>query len=287
MTELTETVAETAEATRALTGQNVGFLVVGAGVGVAVGFSIGFFLMEKRVKTKYEKMADDEIESMRERFNKEREAYQRGPKPPIDRVMRDLGYLPEEDGIDVEARQYTEEELAAIRETNAAHPGEEEAPEEEDQGEPDETAPEEDVKVVSGRQNIFAAPETEANGVWDYEAEERLRRPDIPYIIHVDEFRQNEPEHDQLTYTYYEEDDILTDSAERRIVEFDGLLGTNNLTKWGHGSKDPNIVYIRNDRLRIDAEVLRDRGSYHETHHAIRHSSGRRRTTRGRFDDES
>jgi hypothetical protein len=31
---------------------------------------------------------------------------------------------------------------------------------------------------------------------------------------------------------------------------------------FGHGSGDPNVVYIRNEKLQAEYEVLRDPGSY-------------------------
>lgn len=96
--------------------------------------------------------------------------------------------------------------------------------------------------------------------LWDYEAELPNRSPDFPYIIGFDEFEIGEEGFSQSTLTYYEKDDILTDDKDvpiydRRIV---GEL------KFGHGSNDPNIVYIRNTSLQSEFEILRDSGSFQE-----------------------
>jgi hypothetical protein len=38
------------------------------------------------------------------------------------------------------------------------------------------------------------------------------------------------------------------------------IVGQN--LRFGHGSKDPNVVYIRNPRLEMEMEILRDPSSY-------------------------
>ncbi|HEX4503414.1 MAG TPA: hypothetical protein VH187_20005, partial [Scandinavium sp.] len=110
---------------------------------------------------------------------------------------------------------------------------------------------------------------------------------DVPYIIHIDEFRENPLSHDQTTYTYYEMDDVLSDSRDTTVDDMDRVIGLGNLGKWGHGSQDPNVVYIRNEELGMDIEVVRDRGSYFETiNPTIRHSADVRRRPNRRFDDD-
>ena len=67
----------------------------------------------------------------------------------------------------------------------------------------------------------------------------------------------------------------------------DEVIGLGNLGRWGHGSNDENIVYIRNLHLSLDFEVVRDRGSYaEETRKNVRHSYDRRRRVDRRFDDD-
>lgn len=247
-------VEEVAEATRALTGREVGFFLVGVGIGVAVGFTVGSKVMEKRLKTKYSKLAEEEISEMREHYQQKMVAVE--PKPPLDKVMKE---------------RYSEVELQAIKETNAQFPPEDEV----EEGVVVQTV-EETTQV-----NVFDLED------WNYAAEIAKRDPEVPYIIHVDEFTQNEPDHDQLTYTYYEVDDVLADQQENTIDDMDAVIGLGNLGRWGHGSNDENIVYIRNEEMSTDFEVVRDRGSFaEETRRNIRHSYDRRRRIQRGFDDD-
>ena len=222
-------VEEVAEATRSLTGREVGFFLVGAGIGIAIGFTVGYKVAEKRLQTKYSKLAEEEISEMREHYQQKMVAVE--PKPPLDKVMKE---------------RYSEVELQAIKETNAQFPPEEEVQEGVVVQEVEETT----------QVNVFDSED------WNYAAEIAKRDPEVPYIIHVDEFSQNEPEHDQLTYTYYEVDDVLADQQENTIDDMDAVIGLGNLGRWGHGSKDEHIVYIRNEEMKTDFEVVRDRWKF-------------------------
>lgn len=96
---------------------------------------------------------------------------------------------------------------------------------------------------------------------WDMDAEVAARNPDEPYILHVDEFVNEEMDFDQETLEYYAGDDIITDTDSTPIYNYRGLIGE---LKFGHGSKDPNVVYIRNEKIHREWEVLLNPGSYAE-----------------------
>jgi hypothetical protein len=252
-------VEEVAEATRRLTLTNLGFFVVGAGIGVAVGFTVGYRIADKRLKTKYEGLAIHEISRMREHYFQKEKAAQ--PKPPINEVIKER-----------HEERYTEAELKAIAETNERFPAEEE----------EEVVVEETTQQV----NVF---ESDSEDEWDYRFEISQRTQGVPYIIHIDEFRENPLNHDQTTYTYYEIDDTLSDSRDTTVDDMDRVIGLGNLGRWGHGSQDPNVVYIRNEEIGLDVEVVRDRGSYSETvNKTIRHSADTKQHPRRkrRFDDD-
>lgn len=105
---------------------------------------------------------------------------------------------------------------------------------------------------------VFVSPD----GDWDYEAELANRTdPKEPYIIHQDEFIADEMDFHQDTLTYYAGDDIMADSDDTPIYNYAGLMGE---LRFGHGSKDPNVVYIRNEGIHMEWEILRDEGLYSE-----------------------
>lgn len=93
------------------------------------------------------------------------------------------------------------------------------------------------------------------------------RDPAFPYLITVEEFMLNEPEHEQVTLTYYVGDDVLSDEREQPIRETDPSVGDDNLTRFGTPeslSKDPNTLHIRNERLEVDFEIVKSEGKFSE-----------------------
>lgn len=94
---------------------------------------------------------------------------------------------------------------------------------------------------------------------WDYEAELSVRTKDQPYVIHRDEFIQDEMGYDQSTITYYSGDDIMADQSDVPIYNYSAMIGH---LKFGHGSGDPDIVYVRNEKLEMEWEILRHLGKY-------------------------
>ncbi len=122
------------------------------------------------------------------------------------------------------------------------------------------------------RDTILAPPKTEVEVVthsvfasndsnWNYELELSKRTPVNPYVIHKDEFFTNEFEYSQSTVTFYAGDAILADEDETPMYNHAGIVGE---IKFGHGSGDPNVVYIRNDKRKAEYEVLFDPGLFSE-----------------------
>lgn len=110
----------------------------------------------------------------------------------------------------------------------------------------------------------------------------------IPYVITNEEFFQNEPEHEQVTITYYMGDDVLADDKDGVIEDVDTLIQRENLQLFGVGSEDEAIVYIRNEKKTIDFEITRSEGKYaHEVlgfTEELKHSD-ERRPRRPQWDD--
>jgi len=110
------------------------------------------------------------------------------------------------------------------------------------------------VEVVEDQLiNIFTV-----NDDWDYELEYEKRGSGI-YTIHADEYIQGDYEFKQETVTYYAGDDIMADIEDTPIYNYYERMGE---LKFGHGSKDKNVVYIRNERLNREWEVLLHHGSF-------------------------
>lgn len=92
------------------------------------------------------------------------------------------------------------------------------------------------------------------------------RDPSAPYIITREEFLQNEPDHEQLKFTYWEGDDVLVDDREEfnPINDTERVAGDDNLLHFGYGSGDEHVVYIRNEAVDppFDLHVTRSTGKY-------------------------
>jgi len=129
-------------------------------------------------------------------------------------------------------------------------------------------------KEPETRVNVFRVDDS-----WDEEYELEHRNPDVPYVITVDEYIGAEFDFKQSTVTYYASDDIMANEADVPIYNWNSLMGD---LRWGHGSNDKNVVYIRNESLGQEWEVLLHQGSYevevqglHEEDGELKHSQHR------------
>jgi hypothetical protein len=101
---------------------------------------------------------------------------------------------------------------------------------------------------------------TVVGGEWDQATETAGRNPTEPYIIHRNEyFNDDMGFQSHATLTYYQGDDVLCDEHDTPIYNVHKIVGE---LKFGHGSNDPSIVYIRNEMLKAEYEVVLDSGMF-------------------------
>lgn len=81
-----------------------------------------------------------------------------------------------------------------------------------------------------------------------------------PYVISPDEFGEFD-DYDQISLTYYA-DQVLADENDEMIQDADNVIGAESLTHFGEYEDDS--VYVRNDRLNCDYEILKDERTYSE-----------------------
>jgi hypothetical protein len=120
----------------------------------------------------------------------------------------------------------------------------------------DEVEPEEEAKETpeEDEEPDIIVPDVTDEIEWDYEKEIKSRSSAEPYILHQEEFYADELDYTQTTLTYYAKDDIMADEDEKPVYNYKNVTGELN---FGHGSGDPNVVYIRNDKRRAEYEVIR------------------------------
>ena len=85
---------------------------------------------------------------------------------------------------------------------------------------------------------------------------------DLPFVITPDEYGDFD-DYDLVSLTYYA-DGVLTDSADEPILneDLDDFVGRDFANHFGEYEDDS--VFIRNDRLKIDYEILRDLRTYED-----------------------
>lgn len=98
-------------------------------------------------------------------------------------------------------------------------------------------------------------------GYTDYSRDvEKERRAFVekPYVISPEEFGEFE-EYEKISLTYYS-DGVLADENDEEINDVDEIVGEKSLTHFGEYEDDS--VFVRNDRLKCDYEILLDQRNY-------------------------
>lgn len=203
--------------------------------GALVAAGATYFLLQKKLQKEYDESLSEELEATKKFFtNLQKIEY---PTP---------GDLAREKGLSVPDMQERNENQRVLDEL--AYGGEKE----------ETDAVEAELKEVS--KNVFTNYAN--NSTWDADEEEAKRDPAMPYIISYDEFFENQPEYEQTQLTYFAEDGVLADTTDKPVDE--SLVNPENLDKFGHGSRDPNIVYVRNEARELDFEISYAEGKYSE-----------------------
>jgi hypothetical protein len=86
-----------------------------------------------------------------------------------------------------------------------------------------------------------------------------------PYVISLSEFSDECDHFDKVTIYYYEDDWTLVDEDQEVINDHNSVIGPRALGCFGEDSEDPDIVYVRNENIQIDYEVIRLPKSYSQT----------------------
>lgn len=93
-----------------------------------------------------------------------------------------------------------------------------------------------------------------------YVPEETETVENKPYVISPDEFGEFE-DYDTISLTYYA-DQILVDDGGNKIEDVDDVVGMESLTHFGEYEDDS--VFVRNNGLKCDYEILMDERTYSE-----------------------
>lgn len=227
--EVADNLEEAAVAVRRIDAKAVGFLLIGVGIGVGVGFFIGYRYNREKLRAEAFRQSEEEVEKIREIYREGRVV--ETPKPTVDEIVEQKGY-----GDLKEVERPLKPPVPV------------------------------DEPLLTQPPRIYRTEEAEKDkhDGWSYPYELSQRSPNEPYIIHQDEFATNETEYAQVTYTYYAGDDVLTDEDDTVINNRATLIGRDVLTRFGHGTDDFNILYVRNSHLELEFEISRVPKSYEQ-----------------------
>lgn len=242
----------------------------GAGLGL-----LGYKLMKKKLEAKYqaqyqtlldEKLEEETTNLRRFYAKKNKDGEFATPLQVAEQVMTKdavdaLRSYKGEEGVVVSTEQQTIEEVA-----------QEEAPAVNITALQDRMRSGTPVVIEEDmRSNVFVNGQALVD--FDMETEILNRNPDEPYVITHDEFMENENDWSQNTLTYYNGDDILADEREMPIPDIEELIGSENLARFGHGSNDRNVVYVRNEKIQTDFEIVLNQGKFGEIVSGLKHSA--------------
>lgn len=144
-----------------------------------------------------------------------------------------------------EEAQSFREELAKLRAGKATEETEEEEPAVE-RVSPEEKEEYSNIAEESGYIHYSSVKKSEQSAVKTEPVEDK------PYVIEPDEFGTID-DFDTRFLTYYA-DKVLTDQYDNIIRDVENTIGRDSLNHFGEYD-EPDIVHVRNERLKIDYEV--------------------------------
>lgn len=244
--DLVEDTAEFVEAKASWIVKNPKTLIFGALiVGIVIGGAATYLVASKKIQAKAQIEADAAIEDVKNHYAILRKddadldemaaKYSDEARVVVDTIIADEGYT-SYDKVPTVIEDVTTEA-------------------QEDAEEADDLA-----DVV--RRNIFESDNPDTYFDFDEELKRRAEKPNDPFVITKEEFDVGEADYDQAMLTYYDGDDVLADSKDQPLDQIDMAVGFENLLRFGHGSEDPNVVYIRNSKLGLDFEVVHSDGKF-------------------------
>ena len=240
----------------------IAYFLAGFVAGSALGAGIGYFLTEKKLRTRFDQELEAEVHAVKNQYRLIRKE-----NITIDDVSPELATkIHDHLSKDPEYAKALSEEFGENREiaearkefgySENAQPGEERNLFRDAAVDPDE---------------IEKEPKTELDIL------KENRTADEPYIITIEEF-SSDKDYGKVLLCYYEGDDVVTDEANIVVPDVDRMIGNDALTNFGKFSGDMEIVYIRNERIDTDFEIIREARKYTEAVMGIGENKNRKRS---------
>jgi len=203
-------------------------------LGAAAGSGITYVL----IKDTYEQMAIEEVDEMKEYYKEKMEEKDEKDKGVTANIKTNI---PEKPDLDVLAKEQAKSERIAYNNKYVSPEDEEVEDEAPNDDPPDEYYYDDQEK---------------------YDKQRKFRKP---YIITGEAYDNENLHYDKLSFGYYVEDDVLVDDNEDIVTGISETVGDEALVSFGDDSDDPDIVYVRNEGVSADIEIIRIEESYKES----------------------
>lgn len=161
--------------------------------------------------------------------------------------------------VEAKYRQIADEEIESVREVYAKVYGDS-TEETEDEDEEDQKIFDDLVKDLGYSSDEDEKKETKKETKKESEGEEDEDDMVRPYVIEEEDFDDIGYETESL---YYYDDGVLIYSITDEVIDnIDELVGEDSIKQLLESGED--YIYVRNDELGIDFEILRDRRNFSE-----------------------
>lgn len=233
---------------------------------LVLGAAVGSLITAKVLKTKYEELAQEEIDQIKEywenKYSEDTEIdpdeYQTLVKETADKINEELdsvinanyvrkagryGSLPEKKDLNTVLREKGLTPLPDESKLTPTYSMEPEYPEDDPAEEDDEEY--EDAKI----QDLG------------------IGKPDIEIISSM---QFDEQMYEKTTLFYYAGDQILTDERDEPVPDFTEIIGEDAVNNFGHLSDDPSLVFVRNHRMSTDFEIVLNPSTFVESVYGIK-----------------
>lgn len=121
--------------------------------------------------------------------------------------------------------------------------------------------PEEELKDLGDEMELGGDDEEDDGLISEYPQEDIAERP---YVITEFEAINGRKMYDKTTLNYYD-DGILEDEATDYLIDdIDGTIGLDSLNRFGEGTEDgdPDVVFVRNEKISTDFTIVRQHRDY-------------------------
>lgn len=206
--------------------------------GALIGSAVTYFAVRSMLDAKYAEIAEEEIASVKESYDL---LYKQGaysdPKKAFEAMKERVEATQVYDEL-LDENGYFKEEAY-------------------------DNAPSKEIpaRVEDGRPD----PETVVKNILDDRTDPpRYEGEDTPYVITVNEFMQDFDEHEKISVSYYEYDNTLASEDESIINDHERLIGSDFQNYIGWKSDSDHVVYVRNEGISSDFEILVHEGGYEQ-----------------------